>query len=57
MLRTILANMKTKIIITGDEYRNSKYSTPEWEKSVEISYWEHNYEEDTYTIVYNERQE
>lgn len=34
--------MKTKIVMSGNDWRKGKYSTPEWERSVTIFHWEHN---------------
>lgn len=44
-----------QIIIEECDWNDSKYRTVEWERSVSIVRWEHNYEENIYTIDYNEK--
>ena len=40
-----------KIVISEEDYKNSQYSTKEWEQSVTVVRWEHNFEEKNYTIL------
>ncbi len=47
--------MKHIIKITEKDWIESKYRTKEWEDSVIITYWEHDYENKTYTIKYKEK--
>jgi hypothetical protein len=47
--------MKNKIVLSGDEWRTGEYHTIEWEQSVKILNWEHDFEKDTYTIIYEEK--
>lgn len=42
--------MKQKVVIEEKDWKNSKYRTKEWEDSVEILKWEHNYETKKYII-------
>ena len=44
-----------KIVISEEDYNNSQYSTKEWEQSVTIVRWEHNFEEKNYTITFEEK--
>jgi len=46
---------KHRVIIQEVEYKYSIYSTIEWEQSVVITCWEHNYEEKRYVIDYHEK--
>jgi len=46
---------KNRVIINEVEYKYSKYSTIEWEQSVVITCWEHNYEEKCYKIDYHDK--
>jgi hypothetical protein len=41
-----------KVIISENEWDNSIYRTKEWIDSVEITYWEHDFQNKTYTIIY-----
>lgn len=41
-----------RIVIPEAEWDESPYKTPEWENSVQIKMWEHNYENKEYIIVY-----
>ena len=44
--------MKTHTIeVKGVDWETSKYKTIEWEKRVDITRWEHNYEMDIYFIT------
>ena len=47
--------MKKKIIISEEDYIISVYSTTEWERSVIITHWEHDFELKHYIIVYTEK--
>jgi len=42
--------MKQTIVISEDDYSDSIYNTIEWEHSVIIVRWEHDYENKRYTI-------
>lgn len=44
-----------KIVISEEDYNNSQYSTKEWEQSVTIVRWEHDFEEKKYTITFEEK--
>lgn len=44
--------MKKQIIIKGEDWENSIYNTREWEKSVEIIRWEHDFVKKQYVIDY-----
>lgn len=44
-----------QVIVKEVDWANSKYRTREWEQSVEIVRWEHNYEKKQYIIDYNEK--
>lgn len=46
--------MKKKVIVKGEDWVSSIYSTKEWHNSVEVIRYEHDYEKNTYTIEYNE---
>ncbi len=46
--------MTIKIIIPEDEFADSVYNTREWEQSVVIVRWEHDFENHKYTIDYKE---
>jgi hypothetical protein len=46
---------KHKIELTEEEYKESKYSTYEWEQSVEIERWEHHFG-DKYIIIYKDKE-
>jgi hypothetical protein len=46
---------KNRVIINEVEYKYSKYCTKEWEQSVVITCWEHNYEEKCYKIDYHDK--
>ena len=48
--------MKIKKIVEESEWEDSKYRTKEWEQSVNIVTWEHNYVTKQYIIVYNEKE-
>lgn len=44
--------MKTHTFeIKEEDYKNSKYSTSEWEKRVNITRWEHDYVDKMYRIT------
>lgn len=43
-----------KITIPESEWKSSIYRTKEWEDSVEITYWEHDYMKKIYIIRYKE---
>jgi len=47
--------MKKQIIIKEEDWNNSIYRTREWEQSVEIIRWEHDYEKKQYVIDYKEK--
>jgi hypothetical protein len=47
--------MEKQIIIQGEDWATSIYRTIEWEQSVEIIRWEHNYEKNRYVIDYKEK--
>ena len=44
-----------KIVISEEDYKNSQYSTKEWEQSVIVVKWEHDFEKKQYTIDYKEK--
>ena len=44
-----------QIIVKECDWETSKYRTVEWEQSVEIVRWEHDYEKRQYVIDYNEK--
>ena len=44
-----------KIIVKEKDWATSKYRTREWEQSVDITKWEHDYEKKQYVIMYNEK--
>lgn len=46
--------MKKQIIISEDEWEDSIYKTKEWEQSVEVLKWEHDYIKKEYIITYDE---
>ena len=41
-----------KVIVNESDWDESEYRTREWEQSVKIIRWEHNYEENVYIIEY-----
>ena len=43
------------LIIEAEDYPTSIYITKEWEQSVKIVNWEHNYETNQYIIKYEEK--
>jgi len=47
--------MKKQIIIKEEDWESSIYKTREWEQSVEIIRWEHDYENKQYIIDYKEK--
>jgi len=47
--------MKKQIIIKEEDWETSIYRTREWEGSVEIVRWEHDYENKQYIIDYKEK--
>jgi len=46
--------MKNKIVIEESDWCTSKYRTKEWEQSVSIIKWEHDFETKKYTIEFKE---
>lgn len=48
--------MKKQIIIAEKDWEDSIYKTIEWEQSVIIEKWEHDFEEKKYTIDYKEKE-
>ena len=44
-----------QVIIKESDWVNSKYRTKEWEQTVEIVRWEHDYIERIYTIDFNQK--
>lgn len=50
----LLSAMKKKVIITEKDWPESIYRTKEWEDSVTIIRWEHDYEKGQYVIDYTE---
>jgi len=44
--------MKNIIKITEEDWKESKYRTIEWEQSVNITYWEHDFVKKIYIIKY-----
>ena len=42
--------MKQKVVVFESEWENSMYRTREWESSVTIKKWEHDYVEKKYII-------
>ena len=42
-----------QIIIKEEDWKDSKYRTKEWENTVELIKWEHDYEKKIYIIDYN----
>lgn len=49
--------LKKKITVQEKDWATSKYRTREWEQSVKIITWEHDYEKKQYVIIYNEKTE
>ena len=47
---------KIKIVINGDSWDNSIYKTLEWEQSVVIKKWTHDFELNIYIIEYEEKE-
>lgn len=47
-------NDSKRVVIKENDWQNSKYRTVEWEQSVEIIRWEHDYEKKQYVIDYKE---
>ncbi len=47
--------MKQRIVIEEKDWNESRYKTFEWEQSVEIINWEHNFETKQYIIIYKEK--
>jgi len=47
--------MEHTIIFKESDYIHSEYNTKEWEQSVIILRWEHDYESKTYTIKYEDK--
>lgn len=45
---------KKQIIIKEEDYDKEKQS--EWEKTVNITRWEHDFEKESYTIQYKEKE-
>ena len=43
---------KNKVIIKEEDWKNSIYSTKEWEHSVVVKRWEHDYVKKEYIIDY-----
>lgn len=54
METTISNKGETVITFSEEEYKNSSYNTKDWEQSVNITNWEHNYEKGEYIIKYTE---
>jgi hypothetical protein len=46
--------MKKKIIISESDWKSSIYRTREWERTVNITNWIHDYETKEYIIEYKE---
>jgi len=44
------------IILPEAEYLVSHYNTKQWEQSVKITNWEHDFEKKQYTIKYTEKE-
>ena len=44
--------MKHKIVIKEADYKDSIYNTKEWNRSVKVITWEHNFETKEYIIHY-----
>lgn len=44
-----------EIIIKEEDWKDSKYRTKEWEDTVIITYWEHNYENKNYIIKWKKK--
>ncbi len=48
--------MSQRIIISEEDYKNSIYSTYEWEiETIKLIRWEHDYEKHQYVIDFEER--
>jgi hypothetical protein len=47
--------MTEQIRIKEQKYKTSKYNTKDWENSVTIIRWEHNYENSEYIIDYKQK--
>ena len=45
-----------QIIVKEIDWKDSKYRTVEWERTVDIKRWEHDYELKQYVIDYDEIQ-
>lgn len=46
--------MKKKVIIEAADWPDSPYNTKEWENSVKVVNWEHDFEKSIYTIIFEE---
>lgn len=47
-----MGSEKKVVVVKEVDWENSIYRTKEWEDSVEIVRWEHDFENKTYTIDY-----
>lgn len=47
--------MKKKVIIKEEDWETSVYPTKEWNDSVEVMKYEHDYEKKEYIIEYKEK--
>jgi hypothetical protein len=48
--------MEKILILSSADYINSYYNTKEWEQSVKLIRWEHDYELEKYTIKYEDKE-
>jgi hypothetical protein len=48
--------MEKILILSSVDYINSHYNTKEWEQSVKLIRWEHDYELEKYTIKYEDKE-
>lgn len=44
-----------KVVIKEADYAASIYNTKEWENSVKVLVWEHDFEKKIYTIIFEEK--
>ncbi len=47
--------MKKQVIVNEEDWQDSIYRTVEWEQSVQIIQWIHDYEKKQYIIDYKEK--
>ena len=47
---------KKQVIVEEADWQDSKYRTSEWDKTVEVISWEHDYMKKIYIIKYKEKE-